>query len=104
VRPYDHSPAAEFWPAYLRGQAYLRLEEGAAAAAQFRAIVEHRGEVPTSPLYPLAHLGLGRAALLGGNTDDARKAYDAFFSLWGGADAALQPLKEARAEYARLLQ
>ena len=38
VRPYDHAPSAEFWPAYLRGQAYLQLTD-AAAAAEFQ---EHR--------------------------------------------------------------
>ena len=28
VKPYDHAPSAEFWPAYLRGQAYLQLRDG----------------------------------------------------------------------------
>ncbi len=57
VKPYDHAPASEFWPAYLRGQAYLQLKDGRAAGVQFRGHPEHRGEAPTSPLYPLAHLG-----------------------------------------------
>src|SRR2546423_11883028 len=46
VRRYDRAPSAEFWPAYLRGQAYLQLNDGAAAAAEFRTILDHRGEVP----------------------------------------------------------
>ena len=29
VKPYDHAPAAEFWPRYLRGQAYLASERRA---------------------------------------------------------------------------
>ena len=28
-RPYDHAPAAEFWPAYLRGAGVPRIEEAA---------------------------------------------------------------------------
>ena len=54
VSTYDHAPSAEFWPEYVRGEAYLQLNDTAAAATQFRAIVDHRGEAPTSPLYPLA--------------------------------------------------
>ena len=41
---------------------------------------------PTSPLYPLAHLGLARAAALSGDTASARKAYQDFFALWKDAD------------------
>src|SRR4029078_1678040 len=61
VRPFDHSTSAAFWPSYLRGQAHLQLARGAEAAIDFRSIIEHRGELPDSPLYPLAHLGLARA-------------------------------------------
>ena len=64
VRTYDHAPSGEFWPAYLRGQAYLQAKDGAAAGVQFQSILDHRGEVPASVLYPLAHLGLARAAVL----------------------------------------
>jgi outer membrane protein assembly factor BamD (BamD/ComL family) len=102
VKPYDHAPASEFWPAYLRGQAYLQLKDGRSAAVQFRNIIDHRGEAPTSPLFALAHLDLARAAVLDGDVGQARKAYDSFFFLWNGADSNLQPLKQARAEYARL--
>ena len=58
VRPYDHAPSPSSGR-YLRGQADLQLKDGPAAADQFRAIVDRRGEVPTSMFYPLAHLGLG---------------------------------------------
>jgi tetratricopeptide (TPR) repeat protein len=67
VTPYDHAPAAEFWPAYLRGEAYLRLKDGPAAAAQFRTIVEHRGEAPTSPLYLVAGRQLAAAEAMTAN-------------------------------------
>jgi predicted Zn-dependent protease len=102
VKSYDWAPASEFWPAYLRGQAYLSLNDGQAASAQFRGVLEHRGRAPTSPLYPLAQLGLARAAALSGAVDEARQAYQTFLALWTGADAGLQVLEEARAEYARL--
>ena len=102
VRRYDHAPSAEFWPAYLRGQAYLQLRDGAAAATEFRSIVDHRGEVPVTLLYPLAYLGHARAAALNRDVDAARKSYETFFMLWNGADADLQPLKDARLEFSRL--
>jgi tetratricopeptide (TPR) repeat protein len=102
VRPYDHARTAEFWPQYLRGLAHLRLRHGREALEQFREITEHRGEAADSPLYPLAHLGLARAAASSGDTSQARKAYEAFLSLWSGADSDLRPLQEARREYATL--
>jgi eukaryotic-like serine/threonine-protein kinase len=102
VRPLEHSPEAEFWPAYLRGEAHLQLKHGAEAAAEFRSIIEHRGEGADSPLYPLAHLGLARALAASGDSAVARQSYLAFFAIWKDADADLLPLKEARQEFARL--
>jgi tetratricopeptide (TPR) repeat protein len=104
VRQYDLAPAAEFWPAYLRGEAHRQLKQGAAAAAEFRSIIDHRGVLPDSPLFPLAHLGLARALALEGESDDASRAYQTFFALWKDADGDLMPLEEARLEYARLQQ
>jgi tetratricopeptide (TPR) repeat protein len=100
VRRYDHVPSAEFWPAYLRGQAYLRLKNGPAAAAEFRNIIAHRGEVPTSMLYPLSHLGLARALELSQDTATARQTYEQFLALWKNADAGLRAVSEARSEQA----
>jgi hypothetical protein len=57
-----------------------------------------------APLYPLAHLGLGRALASAGDRAGARKAYDAFLEFWKDADADLQPLKDARRERAGLTQ
>ncbi|HEX5108824.1 MAG TPA: serine/threonine-protein kinase [Vicinamibacterales bacterium] len=102
VKPFDRAPLAEFWPSYLRGEAYLELKNGPAAAAEFQSIVDHRGAAPTSPLFPLAHLGLARAATLNGDVAAARKRYEAFFALWKDADARLPQLTEARREYAAL--
>ena len=102
VTPYDRAPAAEFWPLYLRGQAYLRSNDGPLAAAQFQRIVDARGTAPTSPLYALAHLGLARAAVLTGDVAAARQGYERLLALWAEADANLPLLADARREYARL--
>jgi len=94
-----YEAAAEFWPQYLRGQAYLKLKHGAEAAIEFQKILDHRGYGPLSPLYPLAHLGLARAAALTGDTAKSRKAYEDFFAAWKEADADLPILSEAKREY-----
>jgi tetratricopeptide (TPR) repeat protein len=102
VRPYDHAGSADFWPLYLRGRAYLLLKDGRRAAAEFRGILDHRGEVPASPLYGLAHVGLARAASLLKDTDTARREYEQFFKVWNDGDPSLPVMKEARAEHASL--
>ena len=82
--------------------AYLQLNDGAAAAAEFRSILDHRGEVPITLLYPLAYLGHARAAALSKDLESARKSYETFFTLWSGADGDLAPLRDARVEFSRL--
>jgi tetratricopeptide (TPR) repeat protein/predicted Ser/Thr protein kinase len=102
VGPFDHAPAAEFWPAYLRGEAHLQLGRHVEAIDDFRNILTRRGEGADSPLYPLAQLGLARALAQGGDPSTAREAYEAFFVLWKDADQDLAPLTRARSEAARL--
>ena len=51
------------FPAYVRGEALLRLDDGAQAAAEFRKFVDHPTMPVNSPLLPLAHLA-GRGASL----------------------------------------
>ena len=97
-----YESVSNFYQNYLRGQAYLGERNGAAAASEFQKILDHRGWSPTSPLYPLAHLGLGRAMLLQGDTAKAKQSYDEFFRLWKDADADLPVLIEAKKEYAKL--
>lgn len=102
VRPYDRAPGSDFWPAYVRGLAYLQLKDGAKAASEFQAIAGYQGLKADSPIYPLSHLGLARAAGLAGDAARARKAYEAFLVLWKDADPDLQPLIDARRELAQL--
>ncbi len=97
-----YEPNAEFWPQYVRGLAYLKLNQAPAAAAEFQKIIDHRGEAPLSVLWPLAHLGLARAAMVQGDTAKAQQWYQAFFALWKDADADLPVLIEAKKEYAKL--
>jgi eukaryotic-like serine/threonine-protein kinase len=92
------------WPAYVRGLAYLRQQAGAEALAEFQKIIDRKGMVAASPLYPLAHLGLARAAALTGDTAKSRKAYQDFFALWKDADPDIPILKEAQRDYDKLSQ
>ena len=94
--------AGEFWPQYLRGQAYLKQKKGAEAAKEFQTIIDHRGWYPLSPLYPLAQLGVARAAVIEGDAAKARRAYQDFFTLWKEADTSIPILVVARQEYEKL--
>jgi len=99
---YEASPASSFRINWIRGQAYLQLKKGAEAAAEFQKIIDHRGWDVTSPLWPLAHLGLARAAVLQGDANKARQAYETFFHLWKDADPDLPVLLQAKQELAQL--
>ena len=102
--PYEFgSPpnGALYWPMYVRGEAYLRLRNGAKAATEYQKILDHQGIASTSPLYSLARLGLGRAYALQGDAAKAKAAYQDFFATWKDADPDVPILKEAKAEYAQ---
>jgi serine/threonine protein kinase/tetratricopeptide (TPR) repeat protein len=97
-----YEAAAEFWPQYLRGQAFLKLGNGMEATAEFQKILGSRGQAPLSALYPLAHLGLARAAASSGDAAKSRQAYQDFLALWKNADPDLAALEATKQEYARL--
>ncbi len=92
----------DFWPLYLRGQAYLDLHDPAKALAEYQKIADHRGLNPTSPLYVLAHLGTARAYAQQGDSNKARAAYQDFFAFWKDADPEIPLLKQAKVEYGKL--
>ncbi|MGB8060975.1 MAG: protein kinase [Candidatus Sulfotelmatobacter sp.] len=103
--PYDlggPAPISNLYPVYVRGQAYLASHNGAGAAGEFQKIIDHRGIVLNFPLGALAHLQLGRAYVLTGDTAKAKAAYQDFFNVWKDADPDIPILKEAKAEYAKL--
>jgi DNA-binding winged helix-turn-helix (wHTH) protein/Tfp pilus assembly protein PilF len=90
------------YPVYVRGEAYLAAHQGREAAAEFQKILDHRGIVLNEPIGPLAHLQLGRAYVLQGDTGKARAAYQDFLTLWKDADPDIPIFKQAKAEYAKL--
>jgi DNA-binding winged helix-turn-helix (wHTH) protein/tetratricopeptide (TPR) repeat protein len=105
--PHELGQAAQqatfvLYPVYLRGLAYLAAKQGIAAAAEFHKVVDHWGLVQNEPIGALAHLGLGRAYVLSGDTSKAQAAYREFFALWKDADSDIPILNQARAEYAKL--
>ena len=54
------------------------------------------------PIGALAHLGLGRAYVLAGDSAKAKTAYQDFFALWKNADPDIPLLILAKAEFAKL--
>jgi eukaryotic-like serine/threonine-protein kinase len=86
----------------VRGIAYLTGRQGGEAAREFQKILDHRGIVVSDPIGAVAHLQLGRAFALAGDTPKAKTAYQDFLTLWKDADPEIPIVKEARAEYARL--
>jgi tetratricopeptide (TPR) repeat protein len=106
------SPYERAYPeaVYLRGLAYLRLQKGAEAAAEFRKILDHKGAswgstwfYPNWGLYySISYLGLARGSALAGDAANARRAFQDFFALWKDADPDIPILTQAQAEYAKL--
>jgi eukaryotic-like serine/threonine-protein kinase len=90
------------YPIYARGQAYLAVRQGTEASTEFQKILDHHGIMIGDPVTSLAHLGLGRAYALQGDTARAKAAYRDFLTLWKDADPDIAILKEAKAEYAKL--
>jgi len=89
-------------PAYLRGEAYLMLHNGNAAEVEFQKFLNHRGLVANFPWGALAHLQIGRAYALQGDTAKARAAYQDFLTLWKDADSDTPILIAAKSECAKL--
>ena len=90
------------YPVFVRGQAYLAAHQASEAAAEFQKILAHRGIVWNSPIGALAHLQLGRAYAMQGDTAKAKAAYQDFLTLWRDADPDIPVLIAAKTEYAKL--
>jgi DNA-binding winged helix-turn-helix (wHTH) protein/tetratricopeptide (TPR) repeat protein len=109
--PIELGQSAQFnvflCPVYLRGEAYLTLGDGNAAAAEFQKFIDHYGLVVNFPWGALARLGVARANAQEAATDPAargkaRAAYQNFLTLWKDADPDVPILIQAKAEYAKL--
>ena len=90
-------------PAYVRGQAYLAMRDGQAAAVEFQKFNQHRGLVGNFILGALARLGLARALALEASSDQvahdrSRAAYQDFLALWKDADPDIPIYNQARAD------
>jgi tetratricopeptide (TPR) repeat protein len=82
--------------------AYLAAHQGQEAAVEFQKILDHRGIVLNEPIGALAHLQLGRAYAMQGDTAKSRTAYQDFLTLWKDADPDIPILIAAKAESAKL--
>ena len=98
--PYELG--GNLYPIYVRGVAYQAEHQGTTAAAEFQKIIDHPGLVLNDAIGALAHLQLGRAYAMQGDSAKAKTAYQDFFTLWKDADPDIPILKEAKAEYAKL--
>jgi DNA-binding winged helix-turn-helix (wHTH) protein/tetratricopeptide (TPR) repeat protein len=99
ARPYELS---SFYVLIERGEAYLEANQPKLAAVEFRKALDHYGIDVIAPEIPIAHLGLGRAYAMDGNSAASRGEYRWLFAIWKNADADLPVLAQARVEYARL--
>src|SRR5262249_55130617 len=105
VAPYELGgppPLGNLYPVYLRGQAFLIAHQGKEAVAEFQKLLDHRGIVVNFPAGALAHVQLGRAYAMAGDTSKAKAAYQDFLTLWKDANPDIPILKEAKAESAKL--
>jgi eukaryotic-like serine/threonine-protein kinase len=90
------------YPSYVRGEAYIAAGRGKEAADEFQKILDHSGIVWNCWTGALAHLQIGRAYAMAGDTAKAKAAYQDFLTLWKDADPDIPILKQAKAEYAKL--
>src|SRR5579872_275894 len=79
VTPYELGWWGNLNIAYLRGEAYLSAHNGTAAAAEFQKLLDHRGVVGNYVTGALAHLQIGRAYVMEGNTAKRRLHMTIFF-------------------------
>jgi len=87
---------------YVRGMAYLEGKQGKEAADAFQKIIDFKSVHDVDPTAALAHLGLGRAYELQGDTARSRIAYQDFLAMWKDADPDIPLLREAKSEYAKI--
>ena len=90
------------YPAYVRGEAYLKAGRTSEAVGEFQKLIDHRGVVLNFVVGALANLQIGRAKARSGDLNGARQAYKKFFEIWKDADPDVPILQSARAEYVSL--
>ncbi len=101
---YETGGIASLNPIYIRAVGYLKGGSPQDALSEFQKLLDHRGVDPLRPSVPLAILGIARASVLLGRTEDARKAYETILQFWKEADPGLPIVAQARKEYDKLLK
>jgi tetratricopeptide (TPR) repeat protein len=100
--PHEMNRDVGLYPAYLRGLAFLQNQQAEKAVVEFQKVIDHPGVVQIHVWGALAHLQLGRAYVMMGDKEAARKSYQDFLTLWKDADPDIPIYKQAKAEYAKL--
>jgi DNA-binding winged helix-turn-helix (wHTH) protein/tetratricopeptide (TPR) repeat protein len=102
LKPAEALGVRDFAAPYMRGKAYLRLNQTDKAEAEFRRIIDTPGGDAFSPLYPLAILELARAQAKAHDVAGSKASYERLLIAWRGADANLPVLVQAKNELAAL--
>jgi tetratricopeptide (TPR) repeat protein len=92
---------ADINAAPFRALAYMELKKPAEAAIEFRKGIARKSQ-SLNLRYARRHVQLARALAAAGNVTEAKKTYDAFFTLWKDADPGIPLLDAAHKEYAAL--
>jgi tetratricopeptide (TPR) repeat protein len=100
---FSHFYLGGLHSAYVRGEALRAQRRYPEAVGEFQKILKHRGLVGFDPIGALAHFRLGQTFALAEDNANAKAAFEDFFTLWKEADDDVPILKQARAEYAKLL-
>ena len=103
--PYERAITSlfpNFFPPYLRGEAFLQAGQSQQAAVEFQRVLDHPGLMGNYVNGALAHLQLGRAQVMMGDKVAARKSYQDFLALWKDADPDIPIYIQAKAESAKL--
>jgi eukaryotic-like serine/threonine-protein kinase len=96
------NPFNSLYPAYLRGLAYLRMNNGRLAAQEFQKLIDHPEIIGRFVTGSLARLQLARAQAMAGDQVAARKSYQEFLLLWQEADRDIPLYRQAKDEYKKL--
>ena len=82
---------------YLRGLAHVEVGQMPAAIFDFQMVSAHRGAafITGTSAYPMAEIGVARAAAANHNKADSVAAYQRFLTLWAEAEKSDPLMKEA---------
>ena len=97
---FDHF-YGNMYSIYVRGLAYMEMNQGKEAAAEFNRLLAHPGLYAGDPVEAAARGQLARAWRLAGDPAEAQKANSEFLAFWKQAKSDLPLLQQARASEPR---